>query len=500
MKNLLLLTLAIIVSPIIHAQACTPAGDETSYGTSDTWIGYLYNNMDFTSYSGSVNEGVAGNPNFDESFGGDYVNYSTNGCPVYTETFSARYKLTKTFTAGNYQFIVGADDGYRLSLDGGLTWIIDRFFDQSYNFSAYATTLSGTYNIVLEYYENGGGNRVSFSVASACMPTGDQSIYGTGDVWNGYIYQGANFNTYNGMVTEGAAGNPNFDESFGGSNTLYSTNTCQVTTEVFSARYRLQKTFAANNYIITVGADDGYRLSLDGGSTWVINKWFDQGYATSTYSAALAGTYNMVLEYYENTGDNEVSFNVAVNSLLPVQLLNFDGKAAAKNISLSWKVVKEVNTAYYIVERSVDGTGFAPVGKVYASTVVTAGPEKIYGFIDPSPINGSNYYRLSMVDIDGKFSYSPLIKILFEEKKTISIFPSVTSHTPVYLAVSAELKNGSVEMFEMTGKKILQIKLPSLVTAGQTITLTLPAAPAGNYVLICKSGADIKAKQIIVVR
>ena len=500
MKILFTLILSINISPVIYAQACTPAGDETSYGTADTWIGYLYNNLDFTSYSGYTTEGTPGSPNFDESFGGDYVNYTTNGCPVYTETFSARYKLTKTFAPGGYQFIVGADDGYRLSLDGGATWVINHFNAQSYNFSAYSTTLSGTYSIVLEYFEDGGGNRISFSVANACISTGDQSIYGTGNVWNGYIYQGINFDTYSGTVTEGVSGNPDFTENFGGDNTLYTTSSCLVPTERFSARYRLQKTFASNSYTLTAGGDDGYRLSIDGGSTWVIDKWFDQGYNTSTYTAALAGTYNVVLEYYENSGGNQVSFSSAVNALLPVQLLSFDGKAVSKNISINWKVSKEVNTDYYLVERSVNGIDFSPLGKVYAGTVAASGFDRTYVYADPSPVNGINYYRLHMVDKDGKFSISPVIKIMFEVKKAVSVFPSVVNQHSVYLSTSSELKNGVVDMFEMTGRKLQEIKLPSLVTAGQTITLSLPVVPAGSYVLICKSGAAIKAKQIIIVR
>jgi hypothetical protein len=499
MKNMLFLLLAVMVSSALYAQPCTPAGDETSYGTGDTWIGYVYDNINFTSYAGYVNEGSAGNPGFNETFGGDNVNYATNGCPVYTETFSVRYKLKKTFLSGNYQVTVGGDDGFRLSFDGGATWLIDRWWDQGYTTTTYSGSFSGTYDMVLEYYENGGGNRVSFKVDTVCVGTEDQSVYGTGNVWKGYIYTGMNFNSYSGLVTEGTAANADFDENFGGDNTTYSTSACGVLTEQFSAQYRLQKTFAAGNYSFIMGGDDGYRLSLDGGATWVINNWWDQSYNTASYSGFLSGTVNMVIEFYENGGSNRLSF--AMSFLLPVQLVNFDGKATNKNIGLNWKVSKETNTDYYLVERSVNGIDFTNQGKVYTgSTLIAAGTDKIYGFTDPSPANGSNYYRLRMVDKDGKYSYSPVIKIQFEEKKTGFIFRSVVSHTPVYLKTSAEIKNGVVELFEMSGKKLQEIKLPSLVAAGQTITLPLPGTPAGGYVLICKSGGAIKAKQIIVVR
>ncbi len=498
MKKILALTIALLAIHFLHAQACTPAGDETTYGTSDTWIGYVYDNMDFTNYSGFVNEGTTGNPNFDESFGGDYVNYTTNGCPVLTETFSVRYKLTKTFLPGTYQFIVGADDGYRLSLDGGTTWVINKWVDQGYAFTVANVTLNGTYNMVLEYYENGGGNRISFSVANACAPTDDQTIYGTGDVWRGYIYQGTNFDAYSGYVTEGTSGNPNFNESFGGDNVLYNTSSCVIATEGFSARYRLQKTFVAHNYSITVGGDDGYRLSLDGGATWVINNWGDHSYATTTYNAPLSGTYDMVLEYYENGGGNEVSFNAVINSTLPVQLISFEGRAIDKSIILNWKVASELNTDVYQIERSANGTDFSPIGKTDASAAIVA--DKTYTYTDASPLNGINYYRLRMVDKDGKFSFSPVIKILSDDKKGVSIFPTLVSNAAIYLKTSSALNNAVIDVYEMNGKQVKQIKLPSLVSTGQTISLQVPGLSGGSYVLICKTSAEIKSKQIILVQ
>jgi hypothetical protein len=452
--------------------------------------------MGFTNYKGYVNEGAPGNPAFNETFGGDYVNYATNGCPVYTESFSVRYKLRKNFAAGNYQLTVGGDDGFRLSLDGGATWIINRWSDQSYNFTTYATALSGTYNIVLEYYENGGGNRVSFNVAAVCIGTENQSVYGTGNVWKGYIYTGTNFNTYSGRVTEGVAGSPNFSETFGGVNTNYATSACGVQTELFSARYRLQKTFASGSYVFIVGGDDGFRLSLDGGSTWVINQWWDQGYNTASYSAFLNGTVNMVIEYYENGGDNRLSF--AVTSLLPVALTKFDGRNSGTSTLLNWSVATESNTSYYQAERSSNGIGFTAIGKTPAIAAGTSSAN--YSFTDTAPLSGVNYYRLRMVDKDGSYSYSPVIKITAQSKKQLSIYPSVINHEPVYLNASIPIKNGLITLYDMTGKKLQQVKLPAQVTAGQTLSIVLPNTAAGNYALICIAGNDIIAKQIIVIK
>jgi hypothetical protein len=136
-----------------------------TYGTNNVWIGYVYNTQNLNSYRGYINEGAAANANFDEDFGGPSATIITNNCMVTAESFSVRFKLTKAFANGNYTFIVGGDDGYRFSVDGGATWAINKWVDQLYNTTTYTTNLNGSVDMVLEYYDKNLLNRVSFSVA-----------------------------------------------------------------------------------------------------------------------------------------------------------------------------------------------------------------------------------------------------------------------------------------------------------------------------------------------
>src|SRR5258708_9491065 len=146
-----------------------------------------------------------------------------------------------------------------------------------------------------------------------CVGTGNQATYGTNNVWQAYMYQGMNFDTYKGYVTEGSALNPTFDENFGnpgGASVQYNTNSCYIMTQQFSARYRLQQNLPNDNYIITVGGDAAYRFSLDGGSNWVINNWNDHSYTTTTYTPTLSSSSNMDLELFQNVGYLQVRFSL----------------------------------------------------------------------------------------------------------------------------------------------------------------------------------------------
>jgi hypothetical protein len=499
-KILFVAIIALALNALAFAQPCTPLGDQTTYGTGNVWIGYVYDNANLTNYAGYVNEGVAGNPNFDESFGGDNVTYATNGCGVVTTTFSVRYKLNKTFVNDNYEIIVGGDDGYRFSIDGGATWIINNWGDHGYTTTSQIIALNGNYNLVLEYYENGGQNRVSFSVAPVCVASGSTTTYGTSNVWIGYVYDGTSHNPafYKGFVNEGTVGSPNFDESFGGDNVSYNTSACPVQTETFSVRYRLQKTFANGTYTVTVGGDDGYRFSTDGGATWVINNWSDHAYTSTSQNILLNGTYNLVVEFYENGGQNRITFNITT-VILPVRLASFSGTANNSSNLLNWQVQNEDNLAYYEVQRSDDGIHFSSIAKVPATATVTTAS---YNAEDKNILPGFNYYRLRMVDNNNSFSYSPVIKLNGSIEKGVRIFPTIISNNSISITTSSALQNASLALYDAVGRFIKNTPLPRRMAAASTTSINLANQnmAAGNYVLVLTDSNGSKISQLIFVQ
>ena len=474
MKRLLpLLPILLTMQFQAFSQACTPQGDQTTYGTNNVWRGYVYDNSNFTTYKGYVTEGTAGSPNFDQSFGGSNTTYATNGCGTQTETFSVRYKLTKTFTNGSYNFTVGGDDGYRLSLDGGSTWVINRWADQSYVTSTYTATLNGTYNMVLEYYENSGDNRISFGISGPCS-TNNTTVYGINNIWNGYLYQGMNFNAFVGTINEGAAASPNFTEAFGGANVLFNTTGCNVQTEGFSARFRLTKTFANGNYTFFVGGDDGYRLSLDGGSTWLINKWSDQSYNVTSANIHLNGSYNIVLEYYENGGDNSLSFAYQFAGTLDVKLISFNGSQLNQKNELNWNITTSSTPDFFEVQKSADGANFTSIATVAGKSGENNGTAIAYHFTDNSA-SGKSIYRLKMVDINGAITYSNIVYIngTIISNQLVKVFPTIVTNNLITIQSPVTLNNAAITITDLQGRMISNCKLGRL-SAGQVFTM-----PAG---------------------
>jgi hypothetical protein len=92
------------------------------------------------------------------------------GSAVPSDNFSARWQGDFDFSSGQHDFVVTADDGVRLYIDGEL--VLDRWIDQAPTTYTVGLSLSaGTHRILLEYYENGGGALAKLSFDP--LPPGD---------------------------------------------------------------------------------------------------------------------------------------------------------------------------------------------------------------------------------------------------------------------------------------------------------------------------------------
>lgn len=116
---------------------------------------------------------------------------------------------------------------------------------------------------------------------------------------------------------------------------------------------------------------------------------------------------------------------VTVESLLPVELATFSGKVVNEIINLSWITLSETNNEKFIIESSKDGIHFQSAGEVEGNG--NSQRKKEYQFVFENPSAGLNYFRLKQVDYDGNYSLSNIIKVLFENKREITLYPTVSN-------------------------------------------------------------------------
>ena len=133
-----------------------------------------------------------------------------------------------------------------------------------------------------------------------------------------------------------------------------------------------------------------------------------------------AGSTWVVKSSNENTSANTNSFSnidafswwtIAVDAAipLPVELVKFEAKSKENHVLVNWETASEINSDYFIIERSFDGVHFSPIARVNGAGNST---HLIHYLIeDQYYINGINYYRLTQVDFNGDESISKIVAV-----------------------------------------------------------------------------------------
>lgn len=172
-------------------------------------------------------------------------------------------------------------------------------------------------------------------------------------------------------------------------------------------------------------------------------------------------------------------------SVLPVRLVNFTAKPVNNNVQLQWTVTNEINIAGYEVQFSKDGRTFNKIGNILPGDLHT--PEKTYSFLHTGAINGKNYYRLKIIDNDGRFTYSP-IRIVILGSDAVLVYPN-----PFHSQLNIVNSNGgtaTVRLLDLTGKQLLQ------QTFEASTVLNVNNLASGIYVVQVNNGINIRSFKV----
>jgi hypothetical protein len=104
----------------------------------------------------------------------------------------------------------------------------------------------------------------------------------------------------------------------------------------------------------------------------------------------------------------------AENAPLPVTLLDFKGRKDGRENLLEWSTTNEQNSKEFEVQKSGDGVSYRAIGRIKAAGTSTV--LRNYSLRD-AQVNELNYYRLNMIDIDGRSKVSPVVLIRQEAVK-----------------------------------------------------------------------------------
>ncbi len=139
-------------------------------------------------------------------------------------------------------------------------------------------------------------------------------------------------------------------------------------------------------------------------------------------------TYNTGCVFKQRYSISESEFfNDDSLLVLPVTLAAFEVGVVNDEVVLDWKTVSESNSAYFTIEKTIDGKVWEEIGQVNAAG--NSNSTNNYQLTDPRPVNGLQYYRLVQTDLNDDSYDSEVLSIDFKKVNTneITIYPNPSS-------------------------------------------------------------------------
>ena len=169
---------------------------------------------------------------------------------------------------------------------------------------------------------------------------------------------------------------------------------------------------------------------------------------------------------------------------LPLTLLDFSGTKQAGYNQLQWQTASEVNTKNFELQSGIDGNSFST-----AAVVMAAGSgNNNYQFNDNKAYTGSKtFYRLKMVDIDGRFTYSKTIVINNPVNGQVNIYPNPAKEVINIQLNNTGLLHSKAGLYDTHGRL-----LQSMLLTGQQQKINIQSLAAGIYLLQLKDGSIFK--------
>lgn len=228
--------------------------------------------------------------------------------------------------------------------------------------------------------------------------------------------------------------------------------------------------------------------SLAPGESKIITFYFSKD---SSNGNPNLGLWNFVTtaSIVNNSKGNVISFINQVVGILPIKLTAFNAhKELDNSTTLSWNTTNEINAKSFVVEQSSDGIHFN-----YEATITAKRQNSnTYNYTLKELKSSTTCFRLKMIDADGKFSYSDIVKVNLSTdlRSTIEVFPNPASKWIKIRTIINPSGNNLARLFNGQGVLVRQFLLQQA-----TQTVDISGLPSGLYYL--QTGRSTKKISIV---
>ncbi|HMK04803.1 MAG TPA: T9SS type A sorting domain-containing protein [Ferruginibacter sp.] len=214
--------------------------------------------------------------------------------------------------------------------------------------------------------------------------------------------------------------------------------------------------------------------------------WTNEGFDTRNSSS----------NYVEKTGIAGFSRWTLSSPLNPLPLSwgSFNTQCINYSTKISWQTYRESNTRSFIIQQSSNGINWKDI-----ATLLAAGNSTVtlnYTYTSQQLSGSLNYYRIIEQDIDGRKTYSPVLKNDCSGKEIFFVYPNPAQHN-LWVNLQTE-KSGtvSIQLYDSKGALVKQ-RMENIQAGNNLLGMQLNGVAPGIYSLLVRySDGKIKVVKV----
>ena len=228
----------------------------------------------------------------------------------------------------------------------------------------------------------------------------------------------------------------------------------------------------------------------------VSQKEIDRNNAIYYTSVNTTGAGNPLAQHNRNPYIDHPEYVALVfqcTGLLPVTIVDFTAQKIKETVQLKWYATFETSFKKYEIERSTDGAIFNKIGEVEGRNLAN------YSFVDDNLPKGSvAYYRLKMIDADGKFKNSAIVSVkLNNNLSNALVYPNPTMDNLNIRLYETLYANSTLQVADVTGRIVKQ---QNVAANNFNISLDVKTLAAGRYFIKISNDKQIINQSFVVIK
>jgi hypothetical protein len=187
---------------------------------------------------------------------------------------------------------------------------------------------------------------------------------------------------------------------------------------------------------------------------------------------------------------DDAGFNFGV---LPLPILSFGLRSYNNEVALNWKLNPQAGIDKYVIQKRINGDWQNLKQEQLnprTSAIIS------YSYVDQSPGQGEVFYRLKLINYQGKVEYSKVVMARINpEANSITLYPNPVQ-TKAVLTLKRKLNKGKISVFTVAGVEVYGKKIDNYASRVQ---VDFSGLKKGLYHVIVSDGTVIIDKTAVIL-